>query len=132
MILDTSVIIDYERRSREIHALASRKPQEPVRLSVITAAELLHGVHRAESVGRRARRSTFVEHVLSLFPIIDFDLAIARLYSELWATLEKQGKRISAHDLIIGATALANDESVATFDKRDFTKIPGLRVEVIH
>jgi len=131
MILDTSVIIDYERRSTEIHALASRAPQEPIRLSVITAAELLHGVHRADNASRRRRRSIFVEDVLSRFPIIEFDLAIGRVYGELWATLEKQGTRISAHDLIIGATALAHDESVATFDKRDFTKIPGLRVNLM-
>ena len=132
MILDTSIIIEYERRSSKIQAFASRYPQEAVSLSVITAAELLHGIHRANSASRRLRRSSFVEDVLSRFPIMDFDLAIARVYSELWATLEKQGMRISAHDLIIGATALSHDESVATFDKRDFTKIPGLRVELIH
>ena len=132
LILDTSIIIDYERRSIAIQALASREPQEAIRLSVITAAELLHGVHRADSASRRMRRSSFVEDVLSRFPIIEFDLSIARVYSEVWAILEKQGTRISAHDLIIGATALSRDESVATFDKRDFTKIPGLRVDLIH
>jgi len=131
LILDTSIIIDYERRASDIHALASRKPQEAIRLSVITAAELLHGVHRADSAGRRMRRSSFVEDVLTRFPIIDFDLAIARIYSEVWATLEKRGTRVSAHDLIIAATALFYQESVATFDKRDFTKIPGLLVELI-
>src|SRR5947209_5971218 len=105
--------INYKRPSAEIQALPLTQQQKPVRLSVITATELLHGVHRADSTSRPVRRSTFVEYVLSLFPIIDFDLAIARLYGELWATLEKQGKRISAHDLIIGATALAHDDSVA-------------------
>ncbi len=35
---------------------------------------------------------------------------------------------IGAHDLIVAATALENGSSVATFNKRHFAGISGLRV----
>jgi len=132
IILDTSVLIAWERNAQALESFAERRSQEPVGLSVITAAELLHGVYRADTPARRLRRSAFVEQVLASLPLFDFDLGVARIYAELWATLEQRGTRISAHDLIIGATALARGDSVVTSNHRDFSKIPGLSVEMLH
>ncbi len=131
VILDISVLIAWERKASALESLAARRPDEQVGLSVITAAELLHGIHRADTTARRLRRSAYVEQVLASFPTYDFDLGVARIYAELWATLERKGKKVSAHDLIIGATAVSRGESVVTFNRRDFDKIPGLSVEVI-
>jgi len=49
-------------------------------LSVTTASELLHGVHRATTASVRARRSAFVERVLERFP---FE-RVPGLSVELW------------------------------------------------
>ena len=46
-------------------------------LSVITASELLHDVHRAAEP-QHARRSAFVEGLLDRFPLLRVDLATAR------------------------------------------------------
>jgi len=43
----------------------------------------------------------------------------------------KEGIRIGAHDLIIGSTALALGFSVASFNKRHFGKIKGLKLELL-
>jgi tRNA(fMet)-specific endonuclease VapC len=131
LILDTSVLIAWERTLAQLRAFTEREAQEPVALSVITAAELLHGVHRADTPARRTRRSAYVEQILTRFPLIPMDLAIARIYAELWAGLDRLGARISAHDLIIGATALAFGYSVITLNRRDFDRIPGLTVELL-
>lgn len=131
MILDTSVLIGWERKAGALEVIAAGHPEEPVGLSVITAAELLHGVHRADTAARRLRRSAFVEQVLSSFPMFDFGLGVARIYAELWATLERKGTKVSAHDLIIGATAVSRGERVLTLNRRDFGKIPGLTVELL-
>jgi tRNA(fMet)-specific endonuclease VapC len=128
VILDTSVLIEWERRAGSLEAYAANHPDEPVGLSVITAAELLHGVYRADTPVRRVRRSAYVEQILSSFPLYDFDLTMGRVYAELWATLERRGTRVSAHDLFIGATALARGETVVTLNRRDFGKIPGLSI----
>ncbi|WP_447975393.1 PIN domain-containing protein [Nitrospira sp. Kam-Ns4a] len=120
-----------ERKIGSLEAYAAAHSEEPLGLSVITAAELFHGVHRTGTAPRRLKRTAFVEHVLTLFPVYGFDLAVARLYAELWASLERAGTKISAHDLIIGATAISRGDTVLTLDRRDFGKIPGLSFKVL-
>ncbi len=129
VILDTSVIIEAERGKLHIDTFIAGREKEPFGLSVITVAELLNGVHRADSMQRRLKRSAFVEKVIELFPTYPIVVSTARIYSELWASLAKNGIQIGAHDLMIGATALSLGFSVATCDIRHFSRIDGLTVE---
>ena len=131
VILDTSVLIEAERREFEIDKFTENRGDEIFGLSVITAAELLHGVHRADSTKRRLKRSAYVEKVIELFPVYVFDISTARIYSELWSDLSSRGIQIGAHDLIIGSTALSLGFSVATFNLRHFERIEGLKVEIL-
>lgn len=129
VILDTSVLIEAERREFDIDPFTEHREEEIFGLSVITVAELLHGVHRADSTKRRLKRSAYVEKVIESFPIYKFDISIARIYAELWSDLRSKGIQIGAHDLIIGATALSCGFSVATQNIRHFERIEGLKVE---
>jgi len=131
VILDTSVLIEVERRKFEIDTFTENRGQEIFGLSVITVAELLHGVHRADSTRRRLKRSAYVEKVIELFPTYVFDISIARIYAELWSALSTKGIQIGAHDLIIGSTALSLGFSVATFNIRHFERIEGLKIEIL-
>jgi predicted nucleic acid-binding protein len=131
VILDTSVLIEAERREFEIDKFTENRGDEIFGLSVITVAELLHGVHRADSSKRRLKRSAYVEKVIELFPVYVFDISTARIYSELWSDLSSRGIQIGAHDLIIGSTALSLGFSVATFNIRHFERIEGLKVEIL-
>jgi predicted nucleic acid-binding protein len=129
VILDSSVLIEAERGNLDIDRFINGRETQPFGLSVITVAELLHGVHRADSEKRRIKRSAYVEKIIELFPIYAFGMDTARVYAELWAGLLKKGIQIGAHDLIIASTAIALGFSVATFDKRDFERIEGLELE---
>ncbi len=131
VILDTSVLIEAERRKFKIDTFTENREEEIFGLSVITVAELLHGVHRADSTRRRLKRSAYVEKVIELFPIYVFDISISRIYAELWSDLSKKGIQIGAHDLIIGSTALTLGFSVATFNMRHFERIEGLKIEIL-
>jgi len=132
VILDTSVLIEAERQESEIQQFAESREEEVFGLSVISVAELLHGVHRADSTKRRIKRSAYVEKVIELFPIYNFEISIARIYAELWSDLNKRGIQIGAHDLIIGSTALSLGFSVATYNERHFEKIEGLKIEILN
>ncbi len=123
VILDTSVLIEAERRESEINQFSESRKEEVFGLSVITVAELLHGVHRADSTERRLKRSAYVEKVIELFPIYAFEISVARIYAELWSDLSKKGVQIGAHDLVIGSTALSLGFSVATYNIRHFERI---------
>jgi tRNA(fMet)-specific endonuclease VapC len=129
VILDSSVLIEAERGHLDIDRFINERETQAFGLSVITVAELLHGVHRADSEKRRVKRSAYVEKVIELFPIYPFGIDTARVYAQLWTTLLRKGVQIGAHDLIIASTAIALGFSVATFDKRDFERIEGLELE---
>jgi predicted nucleic acid-binding protein len=128
LIVDTSVLIAFERRRVGLAALFKGYPDEPFFLAAITVSELLHGVARAESRARMETRSEFVENVLSTMDSIDFDMAVARRHAQVWAKLEKAGKTIGAHDLLIAATALHYSYSVITLNLDEFRQVPGLDV----
>ena len=131
VVLDTSVLIEAERQRFEIDKFTENREDEIFGLSVITVAELLHGVHRADSTKRRLKRSAYVEKVIELFPVYVFEISIARIYSELWSDLSSKGIQIGAHDLIIGSTALSLGFSVATYNMRHFERIEGLEIEIL-
>ena len=59
VIFDTSFLIEAERRDSEISQFAENREEEVFGISVITVAELLHGVHRADST-----KKTFEEKCL--------------------------------------------------------------------
>jgi len=103
----------------------------PVAIAAITAAELLHGCHRASDPGVRARRFAFVEALLDLIPVLPFGLAEARRHAELWAHLAREGTMIGPHDLLIGATALAQGHLLATLNGREFKRVAGLRLVAV-
>jgi predicted nucleic acid-binding protein len=98
-----------------------------VAIAAITASELLHGVHRATRE-HRARREAFVEAVLSVVPVLDFDLLAARAHATLWADLTSAGVDVGAHDRLVAATAISVRWHVATANIRHFDRIPGLDV----
>lgn len=129
VIFDTSEIIALERNGLAVESIIHDREDEPFGISVITIAELLHGVERADSQARKIKRQAFVEKVIELFPVFPFDTTVARIYARLWASLAVQGIVIGCHDLMIAATALSMNYTVITANLRDFEKIEGLSVE---
>lgn len=77
------------------------------------------------------RRHTFVDRVLSVIPVIPFDLSSAQIYARLLVDLRNSGQTVGTHDLQIAATAMARGVEVATHNVRDFERVPGLVVRRI-
>jgi predicted nucleic acid-binding protein len=127
ILIDASVLIEAERGRLRLSELAARHGDEDAAISVISVSELLHGVHRLTGA-RAAKAETFVEGLISVLPILPFDMPEARVHARLSADLHARGTRIGPHDLLIAATALANDYRIATRDRRSFPKIEGLEL----
>jgi tRNA(fMet)-specific endonuclease VapC len=137
-LLDTTVFIELERAVRRLPADSAMAQvttrltgqlgaAEETGIAAITAAELLHGVHRA-TPQHRPRREVFVEAVLAAFAPLPFDLLTARAHARLWAELAAAGADIGAHDRIVAATAITAGWRVATANVRHFDRVPGLDV----
>lgn len=119
-----------ERAGQSPGASLEQLGDDSVALAAITASELLHGVHRADSELRRGRRESFVNLILRSVPILPFNLEIARIHSRLWADLEQRGTIIGSHDILIAATALAHDLTLVTSNVRHFGRIESLKLSV--
>jgi tRNA(fMet)-specific endonuclease VapC len=136
-LLDTSVLINLERRARRARIafgplLATTLeemlgPDEEVAIAAITASELLHGVHRA-SAEHQSRREAFVEAVLAALPTVPFDLRSARIHARIWAELAATGADVGAHDRLIAASAISLGWRVVTANPWHFATIAGVDV----
>ena len=129
VLIDASVLIDHERGRVDLEEHVKGREGEGFFLSVITASELLYGVHRAGDPGMRARRSAFVEGVLGSFPLLPIEVATARMHARLWTDLAVRGQLIGAHDLWIASACLSYGLSLVTSNLREFGRVPGLVVE---
>ena len=130
-LIDSSVLIDVERGRVVLGVLLEGRGDRGVAMAAITAAELLHGVHRLRASKRKTRAEAVVETLLSSIPVIPFDLVCARAHARLGAELARRGITVGTHDLMIGATALARGLSIITSDQRSFPRIPGLEIEIL-
>lgn len=128
VLIDTSVLVELERRRISLESAAGDEERS---ISVVTASELLHGVHRAADPTIRMRRQAFVEHILASLQPIPITTHVARAHAEIWARLEAAGMLIAAHDLWIAATALAHGLRLATANVRHFERVPGLDVVAV-
>lgn len=119
------MLIDAERGGP---ALDNIPDDEEQLISVITASELLHGIHRAIDDELRTRRRAFVERALARFELVSIDLQVARDHAAIRARLQTAAEIIGPHDLWIAATALTHGLRVATTNAREFERVPGLSV----
>ena len=132
LILDSSVAIAAERRADTVQAFLQRvidtAGNQEAALSAVGVVELVHGIHRADTAERRARREAFVEELLSAVAINPLTTDIARPAGKLDAEQQRRGIVVPFADLLIGATALSLGYSVLTLNARQFGRIPGLPV----
>ena len=132
LILDSSVLIAGERRRESVRDILERVRERLTEtesgLSVVTVAELTHGIYRAKTEADRQRRQDFVDELLRSLIVHPVTLEIAQLAGRIEAQQAAQGISIAFPDLLIGVTALHLDYSVATLNVRHFQSIPCLSV----
>ena len=130
LILDSSVAIAAKRRGDTVQAFLQRvidaASNQEAALSTVGVVELVHGIHRANTAERRARREAFVEDLLAAVAVYPLTSGIARLAGKLDAEQQRGGVVIPFADLLIGTTALSLGYSVLTTNPRHFGRIPGL------
>jgi tRNA(fMet)-specific endonuclease VapC len=61
--------------------------------------------------------------------ILPLETPVDHQYATLRNYLTRQGTLIAPNDLIIAAHALANDLTVVTANVREFSRVPGLKVQ---
>lgn len=125
-MLDTNICIyvmkSYPPELREkFNTLA-----EQLCISSITLGELHYG---AEKSARRADNLMAIEHFVARLEVLPFGDRAAAHYGQVRAELERAGTPCGAHDMQIGGHARSEGLIVVTNNKREFSRMPGIRVE---
>jgi predicted nucleic acid-binding protein len=132
LILDTGVFVVGERRGLRLPALLLELQQrfgaQPMDISVITIAELAHGIYRANSPQLSNKRSDFVDAISNQLTVHDLTQDLEKLVGRIEGEQAALGNTIAFEDLAIGATALALDFGVLTGNSKHFNLIPDLPV----
>lgn len=125
-MLDTNAVSHALRGNpRNVKVRVDAIPMAQVVISVITEAELLYGLARRPEAHQLKRTlDIFLKQVRSL----PWTSAVARIFAELSAELERQGTPMGPADTMIAAHAMAEDAVLVTNDAA-FGRVRGLRVE---
>lgn len=126
-LLDTNACIAFlNLRPAGVEERVRRLLPADIVLCSVVKSELVFGAHKsAKGTANLARLEAFFRPLKSL----PFDDRAAALAGELRAQLERAGTPIGPNDLLIGAIALAHGLTLVTANTREFTHIPGLRLE---
>ena len=124
-LLDTSIAVLLRDADTEADDRVNALDDLPL-LSVITQVELEGGVVAKPPL--QAKRRWAVDLILATFPVLPFEGECVTAYRRI---VEATGySRRKVVDRMIAATALANGLTLVTLNGRDFTDIPGLKLEV--
>ena len=109
------------------HKLSARFAAEfpQVVLSAVVLAELEFGATKTGFARHRSR----LDGLLLSLPVEPFTTADAARYGELRAALQRRGEMIGPLDALIAAQALRLGATIVTHNLREFTRVPGLKVE---
>jgi tRNA(fMet)-specific endonuclease VapC len=126
-LLDTNVCIRILNGSSPPVAarLQATNPAE-VRLSAVVKAELLYGARKSTRIDDDLR---LLRRFFTPFVSLPFDDRCAEEAGLIRLDLERSGRPIGPNDLLIAASARAHDLVLVTHNRREFGRIPGLRVE---
>ena len=126
-LLDTNACADYlnGRYPAVVQRIQDASPDD-IATSSVVAAELRYG---AEKSARPEKNHSRLDILLSEVRCLDFDLAAASAYGALRVDLERRGRPIGAHDLLIAGHAISTGLILVTDNVREFIRIKGLTVE---
>jgi tRNA(fMet)-specific endonuclease VapC len=132
LILDSSVVIAAERRANTVEKLIEQvvavAGDQNAALSSVGLTELVHGIYRAQSLGMRLRRESFISELLRDLTVYPYTRETAMLAGRIDGEQQAKGVTVPFGDLLIGATALSLGFSVLTVNPRHYRLIPGLSV----
>jgi tRNA(fMet)-specific endonuclease VapC len=133
ILLDTDTFTLHQLGHEKVSSRIEAAEEVPA-ITIVTQIEVLRGRYdalmKAEDGARvfRAQQSiqASLKH-LALFETVLFDEAAGTAFARLIGT--KGLRRIGRGDLLIASITLANKATLVTRNRKDFQKVPGLRLE---
>ena len=126
-MLDTDTLSYLLKRREPVASRARAYIAQCGRLSIsaITFYEILRGLQFAGAT----RQLRIFEEFAQTNEIFPLDVAVCRYAAEVYTDLRRAGSLIEDADLLIAATALANDCVLVTNNINHYSRIAGLELE---
>jgi len=127
-LLDTNVVSEWvkPRPNPRVIAWLDEVDEDRVFLSVVTLAELRHGIERLPPGHRRRRLDEWLRHEIPIRfqgRLLSIDVAIADAWGRVVAQREATGRPIGVIDAFIAATANFHALKLVTRNVRDFESV---------
>ena len=123
-LLDTNVVVGFLKGHRQIIARMRFRPLNELGLSAIVMAELWFGAFQSRQANALMQRLQKIG-----LPILPFGTEDAVCTGEVRAFLGRSGNSIGPYDGLIAGHALARNLTLVTHNTREFSRVPGLRIE---
>lgn len=125
-LLDTNIcIFTIKNRPHEVRE-AFKRHHGQMCISTITLMELIYG---AEKSSKPERALADVEGFAARLEVLNYDQTAAAHTGQIRAELASAGKLIGPYDQMIAGHARSQGLIVVTNNRREFDRVPGLRVE---
>ena len=126
-LLDTNACIVYIKfPGSKIRARFEETPISAIAVCSIVKYEMFYGSMRSsDPIRSLEKQKTF----LGQFESLPFDDSVCEHAAKIRADLANAGNPIGAYDILIAATALANDLTLVTHNVSEFSRVGGLKIE---
>jgi len=120
--LDTSVLIDFYRKKDKSQSLFFKLTEQYTifAVSAITEYELY--------LGNSQEQNIFWDDFFSRVIVLPFDSKAVKHAVNIYKHLKQENKLIHMPDIMIAGTAIKNDISLATLNRKHFERIIGLKI----
>ncbi len=125
--LDSDLLIGLLRGEEKAVAAANRfdDADGELRTTTINAYEILYGAHRSGRVQNIDQAQTLLARLV----VLPLDQQSAKQAARLMAELMVRGSAVDLRDVLVSAIALRHYCTLVRRNKRDFTKVKGLRAD---
>ena len=127
-LVDTDWVIHYLNGDETIRDRLDGFRTGGVGVSIITLAEVYHGIFQAPDVESEERE---FEQFLRGFEILGITDAVCKLFGQERGRLKVSGRPIGDLDLLIGCTARVYGLTLLTNNRRHFDRIADLVIESV-
>jgi tRNA(fMet)-specific endonuclease VapC len=124
-VLDTNTLIYFFKGIGNVPANFLRIQPQDIAIPCIVVFELQTGIAKSTSPQKRRRQ---LDELLSNVTLLSFGRQEADHAAEIRASLEIAGMPIGPYDILIAATASANNATLVTHNTKEFGRIAGLDI----
>lgn len=124
-LLDTNICIYFLKGQYQLNEKFDKVGFDKLYISEITLAELKYGAEKSNYPEKNRKVIQKISNQFKLIPIFNS----LDIFAREKARLKTEGKTVDDFDILIGATAIANNMILVTNNEKHFDRLKKIRIE---